>query len=200
MHHGSTCEVGLYLLPTGGNPAAAWAGTASVYGWSPHSGSLSGPAPWCRSFAVHQNNAGSLDPPLALRPQSQNTTITLLDNTPPITSLKYGCTLLQPYFTCRLDILIFFGTLSGRTHWYWKGPAPSCRGTPPGWPSACRTSGTAASSSHSVHTCWTNAFVCCMEKQHESKKRNKRRVEEGCDPCLNTGTITQSSFIHKIRQ
>lgn len=87
-------QVNLCLLPTGGSPAAAWAGTASVCGWPPRGGSLSGPAPSCRRFAVHQNSAGSSGPPLALWPQSQNTTITLTDVIPPINSLKYGCTLL----------------------------------------------------------------------------------------------------------
>ena len=67
------------VLPTGGSPAAAWAETASVYGWSLRCGWPTGPAPWCRRSAVHQNNVGSLDPPLALWPQSQNTTITLTD-------------------------------------------------------------------------------------------------------------------------
>lgn len=94
----------LCLLPTGGSPAAVWAETVAVYGWSPRGGWPSGPAPWCRRSAVHQNNAGSSGPPLALWPQSQNTTITLTGFIHPINSLKYGCTLFWSYFTSWVDI------------------------------------------------------------------------------------------------
>lgn len=152
MHHGSACEVGLYLLPTGGNPAAAWAGTASACGWSPRSGWLSGPAPWCRRFAVHQSIAGSSDPPPALRPQSQ----------------KNNDGSLRRYHSGQL-----LCRRSSQTHWYWRGPAPSCRGTPPRWPSACRTSGPAASSARSVRTCWTTASARCMKSSTRAGRGKK---------------------------
>lgn len=78
-----------------------------------------------------------------------------------------------------LTVDSLFQTWSQQTHWCWRGPGPSCRGTPPGWPSACRTFGRAASSSHSVHTCWTPASARC-EGGKKNDTRGGRRITR-CD-------------------
>lgn len=166
------CKVELCLLPTGGNPAAAWGETVFVSGWSPRGDWPSGPVPWCRRSADHQSNAGSLGPPMELTTQSQKTTSQSISESLAIQSILSGI-----ISDTRLDILFDFTHCW--THWCWRGPTPSCTRTPLWWPSACRTAGTESSFARSAHTYWISASSDCMEEEEswkDTKKFNKVMV------------------------